>query len=211
MHRPPLPPRKYSWYSFLLKAESTPGPECYRSTDDKVKVKNLKRNGLGFEAQTVVILNRFRIYIPTLQTKFSLLSWSLVYMMELASSLETSVGLYQTSRRHVEMTAIFMNALVINRVLKTCFMCESFLPSSRQQHKCPWCSNSRTRKSSVSFLMAGPLPASHCTVQVITRKYDITYTDFSSLKKEAENPSEELVSICQTTWRDTADAHKLAT
>jgi len=27
-HRPPLPPRKYSWYSFLLKAESTPGPYC---------------------------------------------------------------------------------------------------------------------------------------------------------------------------------------
>jgi hypothetical protein len=25
-HRPPLPPRKYSWYSFLLQAESTPGP-----------------------------------------------------------------------------------------------------------------------------------------------------------------------------------------
>ena len=25
-HRPPLPPRKYSWYSFLLEAESTPGP-----------------------------------------------------------------------------------------------------------------------------------------------------------------------------------------
>ena len=24
-HRPPLPPRKYCWYSFLL-AESTPGP-----------------------------------------------------------------------------------------------------------------------------------------------------------------------------------------
>ena len=22
----PLPPRKYSWYSFLLEAESTPGP-----------------------------------------------------------------------------------------------------------------------------------------------------------------------------------------
>ena len=27
-HRPPLPPRKYPWYSFLLKAESTPGPQC---------------------------------------------------------------------------------------------------------------------------------------------------------------------------------------
>ena len=26
MHRTPLPPRKYSWYSFLLEAESTPGP-----------------------------------------------------------------------------------------------------------------------------------------------------------------------------------------
>ena len=25
-HGPPLPPRKYSWYSFLLEAESTPGP-----------------------------------------------------------------------------------------------------------------------------------------------------------------------------------------
>ena len=25
-HRPPLPPRKYTWYLFLLEAESTPGP-----------------------------------------------------------------------------------------------------------------------------------------------------------------------------------------
>ena len=25
-HWPPLPPRKYSWYSFLLEAESTPEP-----------------------------------------------------------------------------------------------------------------------------------------------------------------------------------------
>jgi hypothetical protein len=25
-HRPPLPSRKYSWHSFLLQAESTPGP-----------------------------------------------------------------------------------------------------------------------------------------------------------------------------------------
>ena len=28
--RPPLPPRKHSWYSFLLEAESTPGPYCGR-------------------------------------------------------------------------------------------------------------------------------------------------------------------------------------
>ena len=26
MHLPPLPPRKYSWYSFLFEAEPTPGP-----------------------------------------------------------------------------------------------------------------------------------------------------------------------------------------
>ena len=25
-HRPPLPPRKYTWYSFLIETESTPGP-----------------------------------------------------------------------------------------------------------------------------------------------------------------------------------------
>ena len=25
-YRPPLPPWKYIWYSFLLEAESTPGP-----------------------------------------------------------------------------------------------------------------------------------------------------------------------------------------
>ena len=25
-HRPPLPPRKYTWYSFLLEAASTLGP-----------------------------------------------------------------------------------------------------------------------------------------------------------------------------------------
>jgi len=29
-HRPHLTPRKFSWYSFLLEAESTPGPQCDR-------------------------------------------------------------------------------------------------------------------------------------------------------------------------------------
>jgi len=27
-YRPPLSPRKYSWCSFLLEAELTPGPQC---------------------------------------------------------------------------------------------------------------------------------------------------------------------------------------
>ena len=29
-HRPPLPPRKYFWYSFLLDVESKPGPQFGR-------------------------------------------------------------------------------------------------------------------------------------------------------------------------------------
>ena len=29
-HRPLFTPKKYSWYSFLLEAESTPGPQCDR-------------------------------------------------------------------------------------------------------------------------------------------------------------------------------------
>ena len=34
-HRPPLPPRKYSWYSFLLEAESSPGPQflCLKNSN----------------------------------------------------------------------------------------------------------------------------------------------------------------------------------
>jgi hypothetical protein len=29
-HRPPLPPQKISWYSFLLEAQLTPGPQWCR-------------------------------------------------------------------------------------------------------------------------------------------------------------------------------------
>ena len=34
IHRPPLHPRKYSWYSCALEAESTPGPWCGRKDYD---------------------------------------------------------------------------------------------------------------------------------------------------------------------------------
>ena len=37
-HQPPLTSRKYSWYSFLLEAESTPGPQCDRK--DFISMKN---------------------------------------------------------------------------------------------------------------------------------------------------------------------------
>ena len=36
-HRLPLPPRKYSWYSFLLEAEWTPGPWCVWKDYDNEK------------------------------------------------------------------------------------------------------------------------------------------------------------------------------
>jgi len=29
-HRSPLPHSKYTWYSFMIEAESTPGPQCGR-------------------------------------------------------------------------------------------------------------------------------------------------------------------------------------
>ena len=37
-HRPLFTPRKYSWYSFLLEAESTSGPQCDRK--DFMSLKN---------------------------------------------------------------------------------------------------------------------------------------------------------------------------
>jgi hypothetical protein len=39
-HRAPLPPRKYSWYSFLSEAELTPGSECSRKDDGKENSKD---------------------------------------------------------------------------------------------------------------------------------------------------------------------------
>ena len=39
-HRPPLPTRKCSWYSFLLEAESTPGPQCGRKEFMSMKNSN---------------------------------------------------------------------------------------------------------------------------------------------------------------------------
>ena len=50
-HPPPLPPRKYSWHSFLLEAESTPGPQCGRKDVDEYfpwhrRESNLRPSGL---------------------------------------------------------------------------------------------------------------------------------------------------------------------
>ena len=39
-HRPPLPPRKYCWYSFLLEAESAPAPQYDRKDFMSMKISN---------------------------------------------------------------------------------------------------------------------------------------------------------------------------
>jgi len=50
-HRPPLPSRKYSWYLFLLEAESTPGPE-YGRKDSQWKIPIT----LGIEPATFLLV-----------------------------------------------------------------------------------------------------------------------------------------------------------
>jgi len=59
MHRPPVPPRKYSWYSFLLQAESTPGPYCGRKVYMSEKFQWLHREtdariGAVYEIKIVI-------------------------------------------------------------------------------------------------------------------------------------------------------------
>ena len=50
-HRPPLPPRKYSWYSFLLETESTPGPQSGRKdyVDEKFQWHHRESNPRPFD------------------------------------------------------------------------------------------------------------------------------------------------------------------
>jgi len=49
--RPPLPPRKYSWYSFLLEAQSTPRPCCDRKdyVNDKIPATPSRTEAASFQ------------------------------------------------------------------------------------------------------------------------------------------------------------------
>jgi hypothetical protein len=62
-HRPPLLPRKYSWYSFLLEAESIPGPQCDRKdyVNKKFQWHNRESDPRPFVAQC---LNQLRHRVP---------------------------------------------------------------------------------------------------------------------------------------------------
>jgi hypothetical protein len=56
-HQPPLRPRKYSWYSFLLEAESTPGTWCGRKDVNEkfqwhYRESNLRPASLSYSGST---------------------------------------------------------------------------------------------------------------------------------------------------------------
>jgi len=52
-HRPPLSPRRYLLYSFLLEVESTPGPMCGRKVSVNEKsLSNPRPSGLQRNAST---------------------------------------------------------------------------------------------------------------------------------------------------------------
>ena len=53
-HRPPLPPENISWYSFLLKAESIPGPQCDRKDFMSMKIPVIP-SGIEPATQTRVL------------------------------------------------------------------------------------------------------------------------------------------------------------
>ena len=83
-HRPPLPPRKYSWYSFLLEAESTSGPQCDRKDYVREKFQwhhraNPRPSGLWRSASTncataCPFLSRGRDKMDILYTTLCILS-----------------------------------------------------------------------------------------------------------------------------------------
>jgi hypothetical protein len=61
----PPPPSKYSWYSFLLEAESTPGPQCGRNDYANEKTpftpSGMEHATLRFVMQ---YLNQLRYRVP---------------------------------------------------------------------------------------------------------------------------------------------------
>jgi hypothetical protein len=64
-HRSPLPPRKYSWYSFLLEAELTPGTYCDRN--DYVKEKFQWHHREIWTETKLKVFQNFTPFIYTLQ------------------------------------------------------------------------------------------------------------------------------------------------
>ena len=72
-HRTPLPPRKYSRYSFVLETESTPGPQCGRK-DYAIEIfsDTLVIDPATFRlvAQTLIgSFTKHRMYISSMQSK----------------------------------------------------------------------------------------------------------------------------------------------
>jgi hypothetical protein len=64
-HRPPLLPRKYSWYSFLSETESTKEPLCGRPAGRKDYVnENITMTQSGIEFATVTCRRTSAVHLP---------------------------------------------------------------------------------------------------------------------------------------------------
>ena len=65
-HRPPSPPRKYPWYSFLLEAESTPGPQCGRKDYVNGKFQDTIQNWIRDFPDCSVVPRPFNVQLYNL-------------------------------------------------------------------------------------------------------------------------------------------------
>jgi hypothetical protein len=58
-----LYPRKYSWYSFLLEVESTPGPSCDRNDFMSIKIKNILQFTIDIILYCKLLYLKYTIYL----------------------------------------------------------------------------------------------------------------------------------------------------
>jgi hypothetical protein len=87
MHRPPLPLRKYSWYLFLLQAESTPGPECGR----KDNVNENSKTPSGIEHAT------FRLVAQQTAPPRATITYGIVVSLLIYQSINSCIYLFTGS------------------------------------------------------------------------------------------------------------------
>jgi len=73
-HRPPLPPRRYSWYSFMLEAESTPGPWCGG------RIKSTKNSNDAIGNRTRGLLACSAVPQPTAPSRVAFINAAYVFL-----------------------------------------------------------------------------------------------------------------------------------
>ena len=107
-HRPPLPPGKYSWYSFLLDDESTPGPQCVRKdyVNEKFQRHHRKSNTQPSGLQPSASTNLRHTLISITSNRYTIVAlhfapFVFVFVLSGYSVLHSSYAvLQQSSRTH---------------------------------------------------------------------------------------------------------------